>query len=371
MKKIKVLIVAADPAAGMVPFVVTIANTLAADERFDIYAIVTDSEKLSYTKNLNDNINIQSIKYPTSALKKFIFKLYAKNLFKILNNSIKRIRPDVIHFMVGDFIFASYNIKRSDLYDKICVTIHDLHPHEIKRYSFNEWIIDKIIILGRRKVISNTKYLTTSSLSQFYELKKIYPSNNVCFTHFPSLVTSAIEHGTKVVKELVNVNKYILFFGAVVKYKGVDLLISAFSSIQNTNGVKLVIAGKGDGYESDNPNIIRLNRFIEDEEIADLFKNALFVVYPYISATMSGVLSLAYYFHKRVLLSDIPFFKDNETPSCTFFHNGNADDLKEKIELLFEQDFDLFTNDYYSSIYSDKVLTDDYFALYNKIMNGD
>ena len=148
-------------------------------------------------------------------------------------------------------------------------------------------------------------------------------------------------------------------------------MISAFSSIQNTNGVKLVIAGKGDGYESDNPNIIRLNRFIEDEEIADLFKNALFVVYPYISATMSGVLSLAYYFHKRVLLSDIPFFKDNETPSCTFFQNGNVDDLKEKIELLFEQDFNLFTNDYYSSIYSDKVLTDDYFALYNKIMNGD
>ena len=34
-------------------------------------------------------------------------------------------------------------------------------------------------------------------------------------------------------------------------------------------------------------------RFIEDEEVAYLFKKAKFIVYPYRSATMSGVLSLA------------------------------------------------------------------------------
>lgn len=321
-------------------------------------------------KNFDANINIKSVKYPISAFKKFIFKLHPKNLFKIFTNIIKCVQPDVIHFMVGEFVFANFNIRRYDLNDKICVTIHDLHPHEREKYSLNEWIVSKIMTFGSKKIIANINTLTTSSLSQFYELKQVYPSKNICFTHFPSLVTSTIERGTKTVRELVNVNKYILFFGSVVKYKGVDLLISSFSSLQNNEDVKLVIAGKGNDHESNNPNIIRLNRFIDDEEIGDLFKRALFVVYPYMSATMSGVLSLAYYFRKRVLLSDIPFFKDNETPSCTFFRKGDANDLMNKMKLLLDEKCDQFTKDYYSSIYSNKMLVNDYFNLYDIIVNG-
>lgn len=49
MEKIKVLIVAADPAAGMIPFVVTIANTLADDDRFEVHALVVDKEEMSYS----------------------------------------------------------------------------------------------------------------------------------------------------------------------------------------------------------------------------------------------------------------------------------------------------------------------------------
>ena len=92
-----------------------------------------------------------------------------------------------------------------------------------------------------------------------------------------------------------NVKEYILFFGTVDKYKGVDLLVDAYCNL-TCKSLKLVIAGRGFDIETHNENIIRINRFIEDEEVAYLFKKAKFIVYPYRSATMSGVLSLAYYF---------------------------------------------------------------------------
>lgn len=115
------------------------------------------------------------------------------------------------------------------------------------------------------------------------------------------------------VAELQNTSDYILFFGAVDHYKGVDILISAYNRHPESDKHKLVIAGLGNLDKITEPNIIRLNRFIEDAEIRDLFTKAAIVVYPYRSATMSGVLSLAFYFRKKVVMSDVPFSKNTPT----------------------------------------------------------
>lgn len=369
MKKIKVLIIATDPSFGMIPFVTTIANTLADDNRFEIYAIVTDRGSLSFSEGLNKSISVKTINYPVSLLKRILFKIYPIKLFNLLESQINEIKPDVIHFMVGEYVFANY-LKKIKSQSSLCLTIHDLHPHERKNSSIKDsFIFKNIIYKGYKKCEKYIPNLTTSSSSQYEELKRLYPSKCVTFTHFPTLVTEQIKQGKAIVKELLDVDKYILFFGSVDTYKGVDLLISAFCSIENTHNIKLVIAGKGKDYNiENNKNIIRLNRFIKDEEVGDLFRNASFVVYPYISATMSGVLSIAYYFRKHVLLSDVPFFKENATPSCTLFRTGDKEDLKNKIKMLLDQNIEKFTEDYYSKMYSKGIIKDDYFNLYKKII---
>ena len=43
-----------------------------------------------------------------------------------------------------------------------------------------------------------------------------------------------------------------------------------------------------------------INRYIKDSEVAYLYQHAQCVVYPYISATQSGVLSLAFYYQTPV-----------------------------------------------------------------------
>ena len=63
--------------------------------------------------------------------------------------------------------------------------------------------------------------------------------------------------------------------------------------------------------------------------MGDLFSRAAVVVYPYISATQSGVTSIASYYGKPMVLSDLPFFKQTceGCQGIEFFPAGNSDAL--------------------------------------------
>ena len=145
------------------------------------------------------------------------------------------------------------------------------------------------------------------------------------------------------------------------------MLIKASEGSPRLQRLKLVIAGRGRDTFNSNPNVIRINRFIDDAEVKDLFSKALFVVYPYRSATMSGVLSIAYYFKKKVLLSSIPFFIDNATPATVFFKCGDVADLQVQMEVLAVTARNYYKDEYgcYDKIYSEETLVEDYKKLYS------
>lgn len=369
MQKIKVLYIASEFAPGMIPFASKIITTLSCDKHFDVYAIAVNSGKKSYNEILKnfDNTHLIQIEYPQSKISKLVYKFYPFSIIKEINKVVKNQQPDIIHLLTGDFTLAPY-ILTHRVNNKWYYTVHDLHPHEVKSTSLFYTLLHKYIVWGYKTLRDKIDNLTTSSQSQAKELKDIYPNKHIAFTHFPSLLTTQIQEGNKQVAELIKENNYILFFGTVDEYKGVDLLIKAYNESEQLKNIKLVIAGKGLSYEdliNKNNNIIRLNRFIDDSEIKDLFKKALFVVYPYRSATMSGVLSIAYYFKKRVLLSKIPFFIENATYISNFFEAGNETKLQEQMEIMVNQDTNnSYNKDCYESIYSDKTLVSDFTNLY-------
>lgn len=109
---------------------------------------------------------------------------------------------------------------------------------------------------------------------------------------------------------------YLLFFGFIRAYKGLDLLLEAFADKRfRSRKLKLIIAGEL--YESDTPynaiieknnladDIILNDRFIKEEEVALFFSAADLVVQPYRSATQSGVTQIAYHFEKPMLVTDV------------------------------------------------------------------
>jgi len=110
--------------------------------------------------------------------------------------------------------------------------------------------------------------------------------------------------------------KYLLFFGFIRAYKGLDLLIEAMSNLGVKElGVKLIVAGEyydqQEKYESQikelelADSIILHTKFISNEAVAKYFSAADLVVQPYRTATQSGISQIAFHFDKPMLVTNI------------------------------------------------------------------
>lgn len=110
--------------------------------------------------------------------------------------------------------------------------------------------------------------------------------------------------------------RYLLFFGFIRKYKGLDLLLQAMAhpEIRQRN-IHLVVAGEF--YEDRKPyddlianegiaeNVLLHTQFIPNSEVATYFSAADLVVQPYRSATQSGVSQVAYQFGKPMVVTQV------------------------------------------------------------------
>lgn len=111
-------------------------------------------------------------------------------------------------------------------------------------------------------------------------------------------------------------SRYILFFGLIRDYKGLDLLIKSFADKRLRNkGIKVLVAGEF--YTGSKPyydliekydlmdEIIIHPEFIPDNEVASWFCAADLVVQPYKNATQSGVTQIGYQFEKPMLVTNV------------------------------------------------------------------
>lgn len=110
--------------------------------------------------------------------------------------------------------------------------------------------------------------------------------------------------------------RYVLFFGLVRAYKGLDLLIDAFadSKLRNSN-IKLIVAGEF--YQDENiyrkqiselginDKVIIHNEFIPDGKVNLYFSAADIIAQTYKSATQSGVTQIAFHFEKPMLVTNV------------------------------------------------------------------
>ena len=109
--------------------------------------------------------------------------------------------------------------------------------------------------------------------------------------------------------------KWVLFFGFIRKYKGLDLLLEAMADSRIGEDIHLLVAGEF--YEDAQPyfdklkdldlgdKVTILNRFIPDTEVEYYISAADVVVQPYRNATQSGVTPLAYHFEKPMVVTNV------------------------------------------------------------------
>lgn len=106
---------------------------------------------------------------------------------------------------------------------------------------------------------------------------------------------------------------YLLFFGFIRAYKGLDLLLEAMADPRIPANVHLVVAGEfyEDQQKYDtliDPLKDRLtlqSGFIPNEEVKYYFSAADLIVQPYRTATQSGISQMAYHFEKPMLVTAV------------------------------------------------------------------
>ena len=114
--------------------------------------------------------------------------------------------------------------------------------------------------------------------------------------------------------DLTNGN-YLLFFGLIREYKGLELAIEAMQDSKiKSLGIKLIVAGE---FYADKEkyialinklkldNIIIHDEFIPSDKVKYYFGIADAVVQPYISATQSGITQVAYHFETPMIVTNV------------------------------------------------------------------
>jgi len=102
----------------------------------------------------------------------------------------------------------------------------------------------------------------------------------------------------------------VLCFGVVRPYKGVDVLLDAFRSIE---GAELWIVGRPLGVSlplPPPPGVRYVPRYVSDAELPAYFRRADLVVLPHRNVDVSGVLFAGLAFAKPMVLSDVGGFRE-------------------------------------------------------------
>jgi glycosyltransferase involved in cell wall biosynthesis len=198
---------------------------------------------------------------------------------------------------------------KSNKKTKVITIIDNIIPHESR-------IGDRLFTKYFVKAVDGFVAMTQSVLDEISEFDTKKPrllSPHPIFDNFGTIEDREIALGKL---GLPRDKKYIMFFGFVRDYKGLDLLLEAFADSRfRNNGYKLIIAGEyysnKEKYQSlikklDLENeIYQFDKFIADSEVAHYFNACDLLVQPYKTATQSGVTQIAYHFNKPMIVTNV------------------------------------------------------------------
>jgi glycosyltransferase involved in cell wall biosynthesis len=255
---------------------------------------------------------------------------------------LKKSSPTIFITNYWMTFFAPMNVFFSKSLKKDCLKIaiiHNLIPHE-KR--FFDTFFNRIFVKSYDGFI-----VLSESVKK--DLLAIDPSAKHCLLKHPSYN----QFGEKIARKeaaaalgLDPTKKILLFFGLIRNYKGLDLLLQAFSNLNKE--FILLIAGEVYGDEitytnviskSKNNNIHFVNKFIDEQDVKLYFSVADLCVLPYKSATQSGIKALANSFCLPVLISNVGGLAEDIVDDKNGFilNDINPLAIQNKIEEIFNE----------------------------------
>lgn len=232
-------------------------------------------------------------------------KLRQLSNIKMISNireKLNKIRPDVVHITywhpwgtLGLGIFRKF---------PMVTTVHDVVRHPGER---GLWAIPNFAYPLQWKwadqVIVHAKPAK----------KKLIEKNGRSTDAVNVIPIGVYDFYRKIAKEIKPERpKTVLFFGRIWGYKGLEYLIKAEPLIsKEIPDLQIVIAGHSENFDKYEQMMVNRNKFevhnyrIPNEDVAGFFQEASIVVLPYIEASQSGVVPVAYAFGKPVVVTNV------------------------------------------------------------------
>ncbi len=229
-------------------------------------------------------------------------------------NRIRKEKPEIViikywlPFMAPCFGTIAGRIRKNG-YSRIICIADNIIPHE-KRAG--DRLLTRYFLRRIDGVIAQSKSVA-EDVFRFTDKLPVKLSPHPLFDNFGEPVER-----TQALKRLkLDPNfSYVLFFGFIRDYKGLDLLLKAFADARiREMPVKLIVAGEF--YTDEKPymqlieklqlqeKVVLHTRFIGNDEVATFFGAADIVAQPYKHATQSGVTQISYHFDKPMLVTNV------------------------------------------------------------------
>jgi glycosyltransferase involved in cell wall biosynthesis len=270
-------------------YCVRLASGLAQDT--NLLLLLPEGEAEPYMHLLSSSVGLRTFHKP-----RLRQPLHQMRMAESLLRCIKDFDPDLIHLQQGHlwFNFALPLLRRYPL----VVTSHDplTHPGEITPQRIFDWGCYRAghIIVH----VPQMKELV---------IKRLRVPNSCVHVITHVLIGDDSPQPSAQEEEHV-----VLFFGRITRYKGLEYLIRAEPLITaQVPRTRIVIAGTGEDFNHYRHMMTSPERFtvydeyVSDQKRADLFRRASVVVLPYIEATQSGVIPVAYSFGKPVVATAV------------------------------------------------------------------
>lgn len=235
----------------------------------------------------------------------------------LVGRKYKKIKPDIIIFrywmpFFGPCFGTFARIVKSNHHTQIIAITDNIIPHEKRFFDtpFSKYflpVLDGAVAMSR-KVLGDLQNFPISKpvAKTEYHAHPLYDNFGRSVSKSEACESLGLDEN----------KRYILFFGFIRNYKGLDILLEAMSLLpESLKDVNLLVAGEY--YEDSAPydeiiaqkqleNRIELHtKFIPNDEVRLYFSAADIVAQPYRNATQSGVSQVAYHFENPMIITNV------------------------------------------------------------------
>lgn len=228
---------------------------------------------------------------------------------------LNELQPKLIVFQWWHPYFAPcfgtvVRLLDKSLQSRVCFLCHNVMPHEA----------NPLQSLLTRYAFAKASYFVVHSEQDRRQLQTLRPEGTIrkgCHPTYSEFGSDQLldKPGAREVIGTPLERDTLLFFGLVRPYKGLKVLLEAISLVLKVRNCQLLVVGEF--YDDKKQylslieklgigeNVTVVDRYIPNEEVATYFHAADAVVLPYVSATQSGIVQIAFGLGTPVITTDV------------------------------------------------------------------